>query len=251
MSECGSPLAQRLRFMPRPYPSEFRFRAATLVRAGKPITTAVYELGLSAAALHTWVRQDQVDRGERSGITRTESAQLTKANKRIRLLEIEVEILRTAAALFRENCSAPEEFTRYSTCSSTPEPVKGCCRLWCQQPRLLRLQDPADVIRHGFAGSGSRADRRTPHSLATALRVLICVYGAHARYDIVVSENLVGELMRFGVAGLPGPAKDQRLKGVATAEDLVHRQFHRIEPNELWVNVITELLTRKNCTVAR
>jgi hypothetical protein len=25
--------------------------------------------------------------------------------------------------------------------------------------------------------------------------------------DIVVSENLVGELMRLGVAGLPGPAK--------------------------------------------
>ncbi|ORI13871.1 transposase [Rhodococcus sp. 1163] len=98
--------------MPRPYPPEFRFRAVALVRAGKPITTVATELGVSAAALHKWVRQDQVDRGERPGITTTESAELTKANKRIRQLEAEVEILRTAATLFKENCSAPQGFTR-------------------------------------------------------------------------------------------------------------------------------------------
>nr|THJ66120.1 hypothetical protein EU244_28225 [Rhodococcus qingshengii] len=58
--------------------------------------------------------------------------------------------------------------------------------------------------------------------------------------DIVVSENLVAELMRIaGIVGLPGPAKVKRLKGVATADDLVHRKFHRLSPNELWVNDIT------------
>ncbi|MFF1946026.1 IS3 family transposase [Rhodococcus qingshengii] len=30
-----------------------------------------------------------------------------------------------------------------------------------------------------------------------------------------------------GIVGLPGPAKVRRLKGVAAAEDLVHREFHR------------------------
>ena len=78
----------------------------------KPITTAAIELGISAAALHKWVRQDQVDRGERPGLTTTESAQLSKANKRIRQLEAEVEILRTAATLFGENRPAPKGFTR-------------------------------------------------------------------------------------------------------------------------------------------
>ncbi|MFB7859343.1 hypothetical protein [Rhodococcus qingshengii] len=48
--------------MPRPCSSEFRFQAATLVRADKPITTAAYELGLGAPALHSWVRQGHVDR---------------------------------------------------------------------------------------------------------------------------------------------------------------------------------------------
>lgn len=49
--------------MPGPFPVEFRRRAVALVRAGKPITTAVVELGVSAAAIHNWVRQDQTDRG--------------------------------------------------------------------------------------------------------------------------------------------------------------------------------------------
>ena len=32
----------------------------------------------------------------------------------------------------------------------------------------------------------------------------------------------------------------KRLHGVATADDLVHRKFHRFSPNELWVTDITE-----------
>lgn len=46
------------------------------------------------------------------------------------------------------------------------------------------------------------------------------------------SENLVAELMRIaGIVGLTGPAKVKRLKGVATADDLVHRKFHRLSAN--------------------
>ena len=70
--------------MPRPFPAEFRLRAVALVRAGKPITTAAVQLGVSAAALHKWVRQDQIDRGERPGITTPETAELSRAKKRIR-----------------------------------------------------------------------------------------------------------------------------------------------------------------------
>ena len=70
--------------MPRPFPAEFRLRAVAFVRAGKPITTAAVQLGVSAAALHKWVRQDQIDRGERPGATTSETAELTKVKKRIR-----------------------------------------------------------------------------------------------------------------------------------------------------------------------
>ena len=70
--------------MPRPFPAEFRLRAVALVRAGKPITTAAVQLGVSAAALHGWVRQDQIDRGGRPGISTPETAELSQAKKRIR-----------------------------------------------------------------------------------------------------------------------------------------------------------------------
>jgi transposase-like protein len=58
------------------------------------------ELSISEGGLHNWVRQDQIDRGERPGRTTPESTELAKARKRIRLLEQENEILRRAAAFF-------------------------------------------------------------------------------------------------------------------------------------------------------
>lgn len=56
--------------MPRPYPPEFRQRAVALVRAGKQIKQVAYELGISAGCLHTWVRQDRIDRGASRGLHR-------------------------------------------------------------------------------------------------------------------------------------------------------------------------------------
>ena len=48
-----------------------------------------------------------------------------------------------------------------------------------------------------------------------------------------------------GTYGLPGPTRVKRLKGVATADNLVHRKFHRLTPDELWVTDITEHPTRE------
>ena len=62
--------------------------------------------------LHNWVRQDQIDRGERPGIATHESTELTKADKRIRQLEAEVEILCKAANLLGEEPPDPKGFTR-------------------------------------------------------------------------------------------------------------------------------------------
>lgn len=48
--------------MPRPFPAEFRARAIALVRAGKPISRVAAELGIRQSCLHSWVRQDLIDR---------------------------------------------------------------------------------------------------------------------------------------------------------------------------------------------
>ena len=87
-------------------------RAVALVRAGKPITTAAVEPGVSAAAIHNWVRQDQIDREDRPGITTPERIELAKAKKRIRQLETEVEIPKVAAKLLGDDRPGPKGFTR-------------------------------------------------------------------------------------------------------------------------------------------
>ena len=48
-----------------------------------------------------------------------------------------------------------------------------------------------------------------------------------------------------GIYGLPGPVRVKRLRGVATADDLVNRKFHRLAPNEVWDNEITQHRTRE------
>ncbi len=64
--------------------------------------------------------------------------------------------------------------------------------------------------------------------------------------NIQVSSRLVSVLMaQAGIYGLPGPARVKRLRGVATADDLVNRKFHRLHPNELWMTDITEHPTRE------
>jgi transposase-like protein len=48
--------------------------------------------------LSKWLRQAAIEDGDRPGVTAVESAELRAANKRIRLLEQENEVLRRAAA---------------------------------------------------------------------------------------------------------------------------------------------------------
>jgi transposase len=70
------------------------------------------ELGISEGGLHNWVRQDRIDRGELAGVTTSESAELRRARKRIRELELQVEILTRASAFLAEERPHPKGFTR-------------------------------------------------------------------------------------------------------------------------------------------
>ena len=98
--------------MPRPYPAEFRLRAVALVRAGKPISQVASELGISQGGLRNWVRQDRIDCGEVAGLSTKENADLARANKRIRELELEVEILKRASKFLGEDKPHPKGSTR-------------------------------------------------------------------------------------------------------------------------------------------
>ena len=63
---------------------------------------------------------------------------------------------------------------------------------------------------------------------------------------IAVGHQAVEMLMRrAGIHGVSGRPRFRRVPGMATAGDRVYRQFHRDQPNQLWVTDITEHPTRE------
>jgi len=91
--------------MGRRYPAEFRQRAVELARQReKPLRQLAADLGVSDQTLHNWVNQMDIDEGRREGLTTDERAELVRLRRANRVLEMENEILKRAAAFFaREN----------------------------------------------------------------------------------------------------------------------------------------------------
>ncbi|WP_397545279.1 transposase [Salinibacterium sp.] len=65
---------------------------------GVTVEQIARDLGVHTMPLQSWLRRAAVDEGAKPGHSRTESADLREARKRIRLLVQENEILRRAAA---------------------------------------------------------------------------------------------------------------------------------------------------------
>ena len=88
--------------MPRPYPKEFREGALQLVREGeRPIVQIAHDLGIAESCLRRWIKQAELDRGERDdGLSTNEREELRRLRRENARLKQEKEILRKAAAFF-------------------------------------------------------------------------------------------------------------------------------------------------------
>jgi transposase len=86
----------------RPYPPEFRREAVRLLEtSGRSIPQVAAELGVSGESLRNWLKQDQLDRGERDdGLTGDEREELRRLKRQVRQLEQEREILKRAVTFF-------------------------------------------------------------------------------------------------------------------------------------------------------
>ncbi len=87
----------------RSFTKEYKAEVVDLVRkSGKSIGGIAKELGLTETAVRAWVRQAKVDagRGPAGALTTEEREELGKLRKRVKILEMEREILKKATAFF-------------------------------------------------------------------------------------------------------------------------------------------------------
>jgi len=85
-----------------PYPEEFRREAVELVRReGRTVRDVAESLGVSQQSLRAWLKQTQLDPGERhDGLSSEEREELRRLQRENRRLRQKREILKRAAAFF-------------------------------------------------------------------------------------------------------------------------------------------------------
>jgi transposase len=92
------------------YPLEYRQQIVELVRSGRSPKALAQEFEPSEQTIRNWVKQAELDIGQRTdGLTTEERAELRQLRREVRQLKLEREILKKAAAWFaRETGTVPE-----------------------------------------------------------------------------------------------------------------------------------------------
>ncbi len=92
---------QQTRRSRRRFSDEFKRDAVEIVcSSDKSIAEVARELGIYDSSLGNWVKQDQVDRGEREGLTSDERARLGELERENARLRMERELLKRAVAFW-------------------------------------------------------------------------------------------------------------------------------------------------------
>lgn len=232
--------------MPRQYPPHFRHDMVNRMLAGESVLALVQETSVPEQTLHRWKHQALIDVGLIDGVDSAESAQLRAANKRIKTLEKELQLVKDASELFGAQAVVPpkrrqavaEGLVRRGHSIRSATTVSGVNRStfgYRTRPkppgnREIRRLVVADAIGQVHEGSrGTYGYRR----VQAALRI---------ERDLTVNHKLVAKVMaNLGLAGLPRKRTRKRnLIGVRTSSDLANRDFTATGPNQLWVTDITE-----------
>lgn len=100
--------------MPHRYPPEFRRKVLDLLAAGRSVASVAFDLGVSAQTIYNWRRQDRIDRGETSGLSSSEQAELRAARRRIVELETELAVTRRVNELLKARVVSPKDGSRRS-----------------------------------------------------------------------------------------------------------------------------------------
>ncbi len=84
-----------------PYPRQFKEEAVRLMRSSeKPLVQISRELEVSEQTLRNWRKQEEIDTGEREGLTTEEREELGRLRRKVKVLQQEKEVLRKATVFF-------------------------------------------------------------------------------------------------------------------------------------------------------
>src|SRR5690606_42108231 len=74
--------------LPISYPPELCAEAVRVVReSGKPMKVIAQDLGIALESLRKWVRQAEIDAGEREGLTTQEREELQRLRREVKILD--------------------------------------------------------------------------------------------------------------------------------------------------------------------
>ena len=85
----------------RKFSDEFKRDAVEIVRSsGKSIAEVARELGIYDSSLGNWVRQDEINRGERDGLSTDDKGRLSELERENARLRMERDLLKRAVAFW-------------------------------------------------------------------------------------------------------------------------------------------------------
>ena len=85
----------------RKFSNEFKRDAVEIVNSsGKSIAQVARELGIYDSTLGSWVKQDEINRGVRDGVTTAEREEVTELRRENARLRMERELLKRAVAFW-------------------------------------------------------------------------------------------------------------------------------------------------------
>ncbi|MGP5291990.1 IS3 family transposase [Brachybacterium tyrofermentans] len=231
--------------MPAPYPQEFREDVVRVARSredGVTLAQIAKDFGVHEMTLHKWIRQADIDDGNRPGKTREDSTELREARKKIRLLEQENEVLRRAAA-YLSQANLPKRFyPLVSELAADGIPVAVSLRV------LKLSRQPYYRWRHQQVTKAEVVEAYRSNALLDAhlddpeygYRLLV---DEAAEAGEEMCERTAWRICRdnqwWSVFGKKR-GKNGKRPGPPVHDDLVKRDFSADDVNELWLTDITE-----------
>ncbi|MCT1384553.1 IS3 family transposase [Brachybacterium sp. p3-SID1565] len=231
--------------MPAPYPQEFRddvVRVARNREPGQKLSQIARDFGISESCLTNWMRQADVEDGNRPGKTREESTELRELRRRNRLLEQENEVLRRAAAYLSQANLPKRYYPLVSELAADGIPVAVSLRVLklSRQPyyRWRKQQVTAAELVEAYRANALFDAHRDDDTFGYRL-----LADEAADAGEVMCRRTAWRICRdnqwFSAFGKKR-GKNGKRSGPAVHDDLVQRDFTADDVNELWLTDITE-----------